>query len=856
MSDSLKLCASIAARAVLHHSSGKSLGALVENVPPLDVKEFAEQLSSGLKKPFRLAVLGSSDGTRLKSTGICEITYSETKANQWRNDAEATRGKKLIVLVRGSVSKLKSLQSALPVISGDGLRPLIRDRALSWLETQSRTTFWDYLTKSSDQFTVETLISFAALCEGVQERGNRHDLPEYEARFVHALGLLPDARLLGCEGAVELARVARANATLVQRIRAPSAGDLRRILSVAEEEDSPNAKAAKAILKYSRTRRRSFLEGLTFDEVASVFSSARQKKPRDETTIVEPVKRERLLGDEAAIDDLLNTGGSNLDAIASAFREDDDDPDATPEEISLDGRVVVRRARTGSSQAATLVAPFTSEEWFGGIVRCAQAEDYVDCLRLLGAGEAKLTKFLPNDEAEKNSIRSIIQRAAVTYELSPQVISTWDSYTARRAELLEYKLSLVDQPLLLLLSDEQVLASAERLIEAYGLMMNAIRDVRDVIRERSHDVAKRLMSKALALDVMFLHYEAGYVAVAGPLHPFHLWRWVQIAQVLKAHAEEFKELGEDLVMRHVANPPVNSPHLLLTSFVDGADKERVFIGLGAIGALPLYGDPESRTAAKFRADGIADIAKRFVKMSPYAVFGFEVVVVDPPGVPDVLEAVSSINSGRLRSDLVPVHVRVFRTRQAPGLTDEEDADLEELTATIREARGTVEYEPSALSLSQIALKLQDRPAHYALIFEPGDAKSFRVGVDTSPTLSPFIVPRRYAYDPMEDRFDVIIEGSATPFGAYYDLFRDLLSLPEGNTIGRRSGASEWIPALAEFGRNCAWFSLIDQGIEPTLQIPGAMRLDKRNVAGRDVHTFTAHPKSVMRYVEKVIATVA
>jgi hypothetical protein len=385
-------------------------------------------------------------------------------------------------------------------------------------------------------------------------------------------------------------------------------------------------------------------------------------------------------------------------------------------------------------------------------------------------------------------------------------------------------------------------------------MTDAIGYLRDTIRSKHIDITKWLTSRTVALDVVFLSYGKSAVAFAGPTHPFHLWRWIQIAKLLRDNQEEFAKIGDDTIQRYAATPPVSSPHLLLNSFVQDISlpKDHVFIGIGSIGSLPLYGDPESRTVAKFRADEIADIAQRFVNMALHATFGFEVIAVDPPSVTEVLDALLLVNKGRQRDELIPIHVRVFRTRPAPSSTDEEDQEMEELSGLIRESNGSLEIEPQNLSLEQVRVRLVDRPAHYAMIFEPGDAQSFRVGVTISPSLSPLVVPRHYNYDQLADQFYVIIHGDATPFGSYYGIFSELMNLPQGNTIGRRSGASKWVPDIARVGERCIWFSLIDQGIEPTLQIPDSIRLDKRTSGGRDIHTFTAHADTITRYVEKVI----
>ena len=52
--------------------------------------------------------------------------------------------------------------------------------------------------------------------------------------------------------------------------------------------------------------------------------------------------------------------------------------------------------------------------------------------------------------------------------------------------------------------------------------MDAVAYLRDFIRAKHADTAKRLMSRAMALDVIFLRFGANAVAVAAPTHPFHV----------------------------------------------------------------------------------------------------------------------------------------------------------------------------------------------------------------------------------------------------------------------------------------------------------------------------------------------
>lgn len=860
MPDPEIFAASIVAESFVDKVKGNALGALGEYLPSCDVSKLAEEIGRRLGKPFRLALLGTNTKD-VTSKGRVEVTYSVSEANRWRNDADAKKGKRVFVFVTGMVSKLPSLRDVLLPVSEKDLREIVFKRAASWLELPEHRAFWGFLYRNPDIFTLRYLVEFAASCEEVATRSNKHDLPDFEQKNAWMIGMIPHVKLLATQGEKNVEKVAKPNLEMVRRLRVLSKKDRMTITNVIEDERTLEAlrSAAKSMLEFARTKKRQALQALDFEQVVAVLSlkKAPKKKP-DGSGDPGPAPKERMLGDEAAIEDILYNNGENLKALVRNFAPDVEEGDQGKEEVVVSGRTVVKKNRIGTSAVSRAVNRLITDKRFGGIVHAEAATDYLDCLKQLEAGEStKLTPFLPLDTDDKYAIQNILDRTVGIYSgsLETDVLAAWAKYREAREALLEYKHELADHPLLAMLNDRSLLEASDSLVKAYGVMMNAVAYLRTIIRNKHPEASKRLMSRALALDVIFLRSGENAVAIAGPTHPFHLWRWVQIANLLVENKEDFRDLGEDLVLKHAANPPVSSPHLLLNSFVEDIPGDHVFIGIGSIGSLPLYGDPESRTAAKFRAEEIGDLAQRFVGMAQYAKYGLEVVVIDPPSISDIIESLINVNRGRSRDDLIPVHVRVFRTREAPSSTDEEDAEIEELASIVRETKGSIQIEPKKVTLEHVYDKLKDRAAHYTLVFEPGDSTSFKVGIDISPTLSPLIVPRHYTYDQIEDQFDVIIHGDATPFGAYYNIFCDLMNIPTGNTIGRRSGASRWIPAIGRIGESTMWFSIIDQGIEPTFKIPGAIRLDKRSLGGgsREIHTFTSHADSIMRHIERVIA---
>lgn len=860
----MAFAASVIADTFIKKAKGSAIGAIGVYLPKFDAQELADRLGKSMDgKKVRLALLGVRNGIRPRKN--VQVTTSVTEANKWRNEAAApgNRAPRLFVASNGMGEKETSLLSALEPVCESDLRKTLATR-IAALSDSAHKAFWMVLQRAVDEFTLESMLELGAECEEVVGRSGTLDLIDVETKALWKLGLLPDARVFESDGEKFVERCIRQNLDLVRRLGDLSTKDRQAIMRVLERGDDQASylvSAAQKMLAYDKSAKGKLRE-LDYKLVLEVlgFKGSGAKPPKAKKP------KESVLGDEAVVDDILVNDGENIKSITKAFEADDNDDGG--EEVSTQSQKFVPKKRTGTSVIATAVDRLITAKRFGGIVLTDEATNYIDCLKQVGEGEVNgTTPFEPNSDTDKYSVAGILKRTVDHYgeALEKDVLGLWESYQLAREEVLSYATDLCDHPLLSMLGSKDVLEACEKLIVVYGAMVDGVAYVRDTIRQRDPNVAKFLMSRTMALDVIFLRFSNEAVAIAGPTHPFHLWRWTEIAKMLKDKeiVGELKEVGEEVIQKHAANPPVASPHIILNTFVDDrfindADrrKDYVFTGIGAIGALPLYGDSESRLVAKFRVGEIGEIAAAFSRLAPYANFGFEAVAIDPPSVAELLDSLTKVNQGRNRSELVPIHLRVFRTREIPSSTDEEDSMIEELAAIIRQTKGSFEIESQRLTLKAVCAKLEQRPAHYTMVFEPGEATSFKVGLTTSPSLSPLIVPRSYNYAPLEDQFDVVIHGDATPFGSYYELFCELTSTPQGNTIGRRSGASRWIPDLGEIGAHTMWLSVIDQGIEATFKIPDAIRLDKRNVGGggRDIQTFTSHRYTIMRHIEKLVTS--
>ena len=245
---------------------------------------------------------------------------------------------------------------------------------------------------------------------------------------------------------------------------------------------------------------------------------------------------------------------------------------------------------------------------------------------------------------------------------------------------------MIDHPLLVLKGDPQCTRRARALLEAYTACIEDVKATAKALTEQqSQDAARRLVSRMLILDIAFIHMGEEFTAVAAPTHPFHLWRWIALAELLDNNKEELQGIGEEALEPLVTDPPAACPQIVVSPYAltQMLDRPHALIPIGSFSSLPLFAEPTSRQIVRFRARSFVKIAERLIRLMPHAALGLRVALIDPPSVggavEDLLELVNPFDD----EAGVPAHILVLRTRSAPEATDEEEDELANLTRELR-----------------------------------------------------------------------------------------------------------------------------------------------------------------------------
>lgn len=830
--------------------SDRSIGIFAEGLPPLDVAAFLQLVESEIPR-LRVALLGGAHVGRRTRPRLA-LTTDPSIANVWRNDESARTGTRTIVLVVGAAPKLNSLRTAYSRITSVDLRAAAIAHVIALHDSPERRHFWGAMSSHP----VAGVLNAVARLERAAATAPTALLSE-EPKAVIELELIPSDALFGAGGPSAARRAIRRNRETIERLEGLSQKDRRRLVAMSEQGTPDERKVADALLGFATSRSLEALSNVSHEEVLAALRWQSGDTPTAPAAGGEPETKnrpQRVDGDSLAATLLLEQDGRGLKAAAARFDEavePDPDGDTDPDEVQVGTRRIQPRLKAGTTQATALFGQLLSESVWGGIIEASDVTDFVGALKRATSGEADIEEFRPNDE---EGVRGMLRRAVETGLAQREALGGWDAFAAARARLLPFVGSLVNHPLLALAGARDLGAAARATLAAYDGAMAAVRDVAQALNEQgSSDPARRLVAKALCIDVVFLQGIDDTVAVVAPTHPFHLWRCLELVGLLQDHRSDLAAVGRETLEPLLTEPGLASPHLVLSPFASTRVRAtRAFVAVGSLGSLPLFADPAARQLGSFRVRALGRIADRLLRLMPHASLGLRVALVDPESLAGSLEELTGLDNPLADAGRTPVHVLLLRTRAPRTATEEEDGAVSLLARELHDAGGSLTVEPLISSLAAAADRLAANPVHLAVVFDPGSAQSIRVGLPKPPQLSPLTVPRTYSYDQFDDRLDIILAGESAPFKTYHEMFCRTLDIPRDQFLGRRSGASERSRDLERIAQHSMWTVVIDQAVEPTLRLSGAPRLDWRHDGGRDVITFTAHPEAVEDLVRDAV----
>lgn len=836
----------VIARTILAHVGRGAFGVLVREMPEFDAAALLEGLARGDRNSLRVSMPGYPPAVakQLKDTarklGFKEDRFGTTVegAERWRNDRAVTET--IVVVAPREIPKLSSLKR-FHVLSGDELYSQVCAEGCDRFGVnEAQRQLWRAFQHKSVSRTLplEGLLAYFAEIAACSER----EIPTRSRELLYLVGLLPDPDLFTHPTAAKIAHRLVENQRVVDQLEVLSRADRQRIsrslagsrASVALQDIYQKAMA------FYREQDPARLKDLTLREVQRLFraktegASAPERTPdassdetRDEAPETRPTVRALdllLAGDEAGLERLGQ-------AVRDVINADADDEDAAEARDPETGAVLdVRRTHP----FLRIVERFVGPDRWGGVVDSTGAT-LDEALALLDKSEPR---FFDPDGPEWE-LRRTLARMVEDVELDASLVAALDAMRESRRVLAAEVRALLIDPCVQVNASRDFFSHAARYLEAYKALSEGLKRAYEGIAEVAPEGVEVLCSQVLALDTIVMRTAAGLKAILSPLHPLHLWKYVELSRQLRVQAGALSPSEKDLLRARITELPNFVTTLYLSNYITAAGP-KVLPEAGTRGGLPYFEELAHQYAGRDGLPQLGRVLEKFCVLYPHARMGLRVVFIDPPDTEFLLKEMVKLSDGAL--ELEGVHVRLYFTARhdatvnalGGGAEDEEGA--ERFRGAGAASPFTLEVNDAPMSLDLIAQELDARPAHVAIYFDPSTAKTHRFARTPSLTVHPLCLPMQFSYDRITHAVRVVPAADGGIFADHNDLRNRLSHNLTGSFFGVTAELRAEQRVLASTARGCTWFVVADRAQEGALSF-GVPRVALYRCGKRDLAVY-------------------
>lgn len=853
----------IIARAVLKRVRDRAFGVLVRDVPEYEPDALVTELGQSAAA-IRLAMPGLSDkqAQQIQSTAAQAgfpadrfVTTVEA-AERWRNDPAVKET--IVVIAPREIPKLNSLNRFETVSGADLFQLVCREGKEKLSPNEAQKKLWDKVFPSK---ALASLIPLEGLLGYYTEltKCGEAELAVRSRELLYYLGLLPDPELFRSLTAARIRQRLVDNNRAVDQLRILSRTDRKRISNVLatncpDEEAAELQAIYKKIMPFYREQNPELLSDLKLSDVQKLLRSSASARNNgggngedngggceDERTDTNPSVR--------AIDLLIEGKQKELTELGKVVRavlNDDSQEDDKPEPIDPNSyeRLDIRQSHPFQNLITRYVGP---DHWGGMIVSTGRTLD--EALALLDKTDFRA--FDPNGPEWK--LRLILRAEVDWIGGDNDLVAAYDEMCEHRRVLAEHVRALLSEPLLVLNASPELLERAEAYLDGYRRFVEGLKRCYEAIAKAAPEGIVRLCSQVIALDTIVFRTAGGFKAVLSPLHPLHLWKYVELSRQIRAQADTITE-HERTLLRSRANDLPNFVTTLDLSDYITESGSRVLPEAGQRGGLPFYEELAHQYAGRDGLPELIRIAEKFCVLHPHARLGLRIAFIDPPEVDFLLKELVRF-ADHQGDDLTALHVRIFFTEHGHprvaalggGAEDEEGA--ERFRGAGSSDRFTLEVVETAMPVVRIAEELKQHPAHIAAYFDPSTAKAYRFPRTPSLTVHPLCLPMQFSFDRITKAVRVVPAADGGIFSVHNDLRNRLGNNVTGSFYGVTAELQTESSSLQQLAAGCTWLVIADRAQE------GALAFDVPRVAlhrcgKRDLAVY-ARALSLSRFVTEI-----
>jgi hypothetical protein len=844
----------VIARAIIAHAQDGAFGVLVRDMPEFDPQSLLEGLAERQGDiRFRIAMPGYSlqEGKQLKNKagalGFSQETFVTTVegAERWRNDVDVKDT--IVVVTPREIAKLNSLNRFTTLRSDELYDQVCEEGRAKLGVNDAQRQLWKALDSKRVRRAVplEGLLAYFAELQGCNEQ----QIPERSRDVLYLLGLLPDPALFRNPTSARIAARLEDNQKTVDQLEMLTRADRQRISkALASKAETKVGGQLRAIylkvMAFYREQSPEKLRELTLDDAHRLLRTKSQDGKGDDTES----NSEQKNGDtpEArpthnptvrAMDLILQDDEEALAALADVIQEaigseeEDEEIEAKDPETG-----VVLDVKKRHPFLRIIERFITATGWGARLDLGANVLSLDEAIAQLDKAEAQV--FDPC--GKEWDLRGVLGGLVQDGHLEFPILESFDEFVGMRSQLVPHLRGLVLQPLVQLNARADLLERAQRYLTAYESLTEGLKRSYEAIADVAPDGVQILVSRVLALDTIILKTGESFKAILSPLHPLHLWKYIELSRQLRVQAGSISDTEKELLRSRVDELPNFVTTLYVSAYMTKAG-HKVLPEAGVRDGIPYYEELAHQYAGRDGVHEIARLLDKFCVLHPHARFGLRVAFIDPPDVEFVLKEIVRLASGS-GLDVDAVHVRLFFTQRpnpavgalGGGAEDEEGA--ERYRGISSSSQFTLEVCDELLKLEQVAEKLREHPAHVAVLFDPSNAKTLRFARSPSLVVHPICLPMQFSYDKITRSVKVIPASDGGVFADHNDLRNRLSNLLTGSFFGVAAELKAEEQQLQKLTKGCAWLVVADRAQEGALSI-GVPRISLKRTGKRDVSVY-------------------
>ncbi len=839
-------------------------GLLARNMPQFEPQLLYGAMQTALDAgELRLALVGYTVSEPFNPE---HVTFDVEQAVAWRNDNSVTPIVAILNPLKAQ-EKIHSLEMLEPFTDAD-LRHSIVQRGIDESTSQTEKVFWRTLKRKNVSGRLALVAERVAQLYISWKQGTA-----IEEALPH-IGLLRDPLLFATDEVLkDIDKRLKENSKKVEQLRSLTKKDYRALGRALGHEQNAFQNTFLAVQAFTQYPRFATLnvEALSLPAVEALFKApkAPETKEGSDTPPAETPS------DSTADRELLNWMFSQdekqrqqlnefADAINDLFEENpnsDQEPDWEEKESKTastntpDGReaTVTYPEKQQRHCLETVMRQAVQNDVWGGILDAQDLDPNLSVPQLF-TGSVTLPPLQPfkplqltalDDEHGASLITlfdALDQAQSGAEPLSP----LFKDLHQKRQALTSHRIRFLYLPnesaqYILPTSSETLLKQISDYIEVYEQLAARLQTLYRQLFDLYPDTIKQATAQFLALDTIVILRpvdpdpnvrRGGHAVVLTTLHPLYLWKWLELAQRMRQHAEPLSEAETNFLQKRLLRLPtvLNTfmlypamlPSAHAVAYQEGDEVRMVLAGdldqprNERTAGVPYYQEkPElSLNSDGLPRDQLRDLLKGFLALYPPARVGISIAVVNPPVLKPLLDACHRLADESL---LCGAHIHVFYSNEQVDLYESRLFDDDDVVERFRNNIHWIITTSAHPNYEKLIQAIREQFFHITLLYNPSEAVVQPVLRTTRAQTSPFSIPLQLTYDPIRD----IVRRVPAPVGGIFDVYTGLRNAVSNELshrtygVGRRPIKDQELRALAA---QSAWLIMLDH-INGTLEQP-------------------------------------